>query len=123
MNTQKINSGARGPVKPPGDVRLNLPLALMLLLVAAPIIAEDRPYARADRVEAKIQTEIKRQEIVGLAVVVIDDGKVSGRMPTPMPTASRSRRRNRRASAAATCTRNSTGRRRRREWSGGAIRR
>ena len=39
--------------------------------------AEDHAYARADRVEAKILTEIKRQEIVGLAAVVIDDGKIA----------------------------------------------
>lgn len=57
--------------------RLKLRPVLLLLLVAAPVIAQDRPYARADQVEAKIQTEIKRQEIVGLAALVIDDGKIA----------------------------------------------
>src|SRR5437764_14553238 len=49
----------------------------MLLLVAAPVVAQERPYALADRVDAKVQTEIQRQEIVGLAVVVIDEGKIA----------------------------------------------
>jgi len=76
-------------VKPVGRRALGLVIALSLSLfpgcsskvlrgwAAAPTIAEDHPYARADRVEAKIQTEIKRQEIVGLAAVVIDDGKIA----------------------------------------------
>src|SRR4051812_26092131 len=77
MNTQKFNSGVRGLVKAAGVVPWKLPLVLLLFLIAASITAQDRPYARADRVDAKIQTEIKRQEIVGLAAVVINDGKIA----------------------------------------------
>jgi serine beta-lactamase-like protein LACTB, mitochondrial len=51
--------------------------AYILFLGATPVIALDTPYALADRVDAKVQTEIKRQEIVSLAVVVIDDGKIA----------------------------------------------
>ena len=56
---------------------MNRPLALLLLLVTTPAIAQERPYARAGRVDAKVRAEIARQEIVGLAVVVIDDGKIA----------------------------------------------
>jgi len=55
-----------------------LPLAsLMALLFVGCATPAHRPYAGADRVDAKVQAEIKRQEIVGLAVVVIDDGKIA----------------------------------------------
>lgn len=37
----------------------------------------DRPYARADRVDATIRAELARQEAVGLAVVVIDAGRMA----------------------------------------------
>jgi CubicO group peptidase (beta-lactamase class C family) len=53
-----------------------LPLALFLL-AATPALADEKPYALADRVDAKMQSEIKRQEIVGIAVVVIDDGQIA----------------------------------------------
>jgi CubicO group peptidase (beta-lactamase class C family) len=53
-----------------------LPLAL-LLLAATPALADEKPYPLADRVDAKVQSEIKRQEIVGIAIVVIDDGKIA----------------------------------------------
>jgi serine beta-lactamase-like protein LACTB, mitochondrial len=56
---------------------MNRPLALLLLLVTAPAIAQERPYARAERVDAKARAEVARQEIVGLAVVVIDDGAIA----------------------------------------------
>jgi serine beta-lactamase-like protein LACTB len=48
-----------------------------LLLLATPVAAEDKPYDLADRVDAKAQAEIKRQEVVDLAVVVIDDAKIA----------------------------------------------
>src|SRR5947209_6780099 len=76
MDTRELNSGVRA-AKPPGGVLWKLPFVLTLLLVATPVLAQDRPYARADRVDAKVQAEIKRQECVGLAVVVIDDGKIA----------------------------------------------
>lgn len=57
--------------------RLLVALVLLLLPIATPIVAQDHPYALADRVDAKVQTEIKRQEIAGLAVVVIDDAKIT----------------------------------------------
>lgn len=44
---------------------------------AAPIDSKKHPYVRADRVDARIQSEIKEREIVGLAAVVIDDGKIA----------------------------------------------
>lgn len=50
--------------------------ALLLLLVTTPILAQDRPYVGAHRVDAKARAEIAHQEIVGLAVVVIDDAKI-----------------------------------------------
>ncbi len=56
---------------------MNRPLALLLFLVTTPAIAQERPYAHADRVDAKVRAEIARQEIVGLAIVVIDDGAIA----------------------------------------------
>jgi serine beta-lactamase-like protein LACTB len=52
-------------------------LALLLLLLTIPVNAQDRPYARAARVDAAVRAEIARQEIVGLAVVVIDGGEIT----------------------------------------------
>lgn len=49
----------------------------MLVLMAAPAMAQDRPYALADRIDTKVQAEVKKQEIVGMAVVVIDDGQIA----------------------------------------------
>jgi serine beta-lactamase-like protein LACTB, mitochondrial len=59
-----------------GDVMKRC-LALLLLLVTTPAVAQDRPYAGADRLDAAIKAEITRQEIVGLAVVAIDEGKIA----------------------------------------------
>lgn len=56
--------------------RVKLTSAL-LLVVAAPVVAQERPYARTDQVEAKIQAEFTRQEVVGLAAVVIDGGTIA----------------------------------------------
>lgn len=56
---------------------MNRPLALLLLLVTTPAVAQDRPYARADRVDAAVRVEFARQELVGLAAVVIDDGGIA----------------------------------------------
>ncbi len=56
---------------------MNRPLAFLLLLVTTPVFAQDRPYARSERVDAKVRAEIVRQEVVGLAVVVIDDGAIA----------------------------------------------
>lgn len=52
-------------------------VALLLLLVTTPASAQDRPYARAERVDRLVRAEVDRQEIVGLAVVVIDGGEVA----------------------------------------------
>jgi serine beta-lactamase-like protein LACTB, mitochondrial len=51
--------------------------AVVWLLVAVPATAQERPYVRAERVDAAIRAEIARQKIVGLAVVVIDDGAIA----------------------------------------------
>lgn len=56
---------------------MKLPPFLTLLLVAAPVFAEVRPSAGIVRVEAMIQAEMKREEIVGMAVVVIEGGKIA----------------------------------------------
>lgn len=58
------------------------PAALLLFApdpvpAPAPAPAQDRPYARAGRVDAAVKAEIARQEIVGLAVAVIDGGAVA----------------------------------------------
>lgn len=63
-----------------------LPLILGLLLGSGFAVscatsrstsAVAEPYARADRVDAKVQAEIERQGCVGIAVVVIDGGKIA----------------------------------------------
>src|SRR5688572_28433195 len=57
-----------------------LPACSMKVLpgrAAAPIDSKKHPYVRAERVDARIQSEIKEREIVGLAAVVIDDGKIA----------------------------------------------
>jgi CubicO group peptidase (beta-lactamase class C family) len=75
MNREKVEGGIHMRTKR-GDGRWAMPMAL-LLLVASPAVAQDRPYARAEGVDEKVQAEIKRQEAVGLAVVVIDEGKIA----------------------------------------------
>lgn len=52
-------------------------LALLFLLITFPLLAQDVTYPRADKVDAAAQAEFKKQELVGLAVVVIDDGKIA----------------------------------------------
>lgn len=77
MDVRKVNGGDRNRIHSPAGGLLKIPLVFMLLLLAAPAIAQDRPYAKGDKVEAAIQAEIKKQEMVGLAVVVIDDGAIA----------------------------------------------
>jgi CubicO group peptidase (beta-lactamase class C family) len=77
MDQRNLMSGVHKRLKAPTAGVLKLSLLLCLLLAATPALAQDRPYPLADRVDAKIQAEIKRQEFVGIAVVVIDDGKIA----------------------------------------------
>lgn len=50
---------------------------LLLFCAALPAYAQDRPYALADKVDAAIQAEIDRQQLVGLAAVIIDGGEIA----------------------------------------------
>ena len=50
---------------------------LLFLLFALPAFAQDVTYPKAGKVDAAAQAEFKKQELVGLAVVVIDDGKIA----------------------------------------------
>ncbi len=52
-------------------------LTLLFLLIALPLFAQDVTYPQAGKVDAAAQAEFKKQELVGLAVVVIDDGKIA----------------------------------------------
>lgn len=53
------------------------PIAFLLLFVPAPAFAQAPPYARADKVDAVAGAEIAKQKLVGLAVVVIDEGRIA----------------------------------------------
>src|SRR4051794_35226115 len=44
--------------------------------IASAALAQDRAFVHADKIDANLLSEIKKQEIVGLAVIVIDQGKV-----------------------------------------------
>jgi serine beta-lactamase-like protein LACTB len=50
---------------------------LVLLLCATSTFAQDRPYARADKVDEAVKAEVAKLEIVGLAIIVLDDGKIA----------------------------------------------
>jgi serine beta-lactamase-like protein LACTB len=50
---------------------------LILLLLGSPAIAQERSYSLVERVDAVVREEIARQEIVGLAVAVIDKGAIA----------------------------------------------
>jgi serine beta-lactamase-like protein LACTB, mitochondrial len=53
-------------------------LALCLaFFVACTTSAQDQPYVHADKIDATLQSEIKKHQIVGLAVIVIDQGKIA----------------------------------------------
>jgi len=45
--------------------------------IACAASAHDRPFVHADKIAATLGAEIKKQEIVGLAVIVIDQGEVA----------------------------------------------
>lgn len=77
MDMRTISSSLPMRAKTAGSSLWKIPFLLALLSVASPALAQNPPYAGADRVDAKIQAEIKRQEFVGIAVVVIDDGKIA----------------------------------------------
>ncbi len=56
---------------------MNRSLAFLLFLAATSAVAREHPYPRADRIDARVSREMARSEIVGLAIVVIDEGKIA----------------------------------------------
>lgn len=52
-------------------------LALLLVAIAVLVFSQDAKYSKAVQIDAAALAEFKRQELVGLAVVVIDDGKIA----------------------------------------------
>jgi CubicO group peptidase (beta-lactamase class C family) len=55
---------------------LRLLVLSISLLVVWPAQAQDRPFVHAAKFDAALLSEVKKQDIVGVAVVVIDQGKV-----------------------------------------------
>jgi serine beta-lactamase-like protein LACTB, mitochondrial len=51
--------------------------AVLFLLIASTASAQAPPYARAEQIDGLVRAEIEKEKFVGLAVVVIDEGRIA----------------------------------------------
>lgn len=76
MERGKVEGGRRERAWRGGGV-WGMGVLVLVGVLAGRVFGQERPYALAERVDAKVRGEIKRQEVVGMAVVVIDGGKIA----------------------------------------------